>query len=51
MGGLAYLFFRVENGLYIETRHRKDNSHEPHSRRCTGRPRLRRGACCYWTEL
>lgn len=24
MGGLAYLFFRVENGLYIETRHRKD---------------------------
>ena len=24
MGGWAYLFFRVENGLYIETRHRKD---------------------------
>ena len=24
MGGLAYLFFRVKNGLYIETRHRKD---------------------------
>ena len=24
MGGLAYLFFRVENGVYIEPRHGKD---------------------------